>query len=34
MKYVKRKPPRTIIRKREFIRESSVLFVTDRVNIF
>ena len=34
MKYVKKKPPRTIIRKNEFKRESSVQFVTGRVHIF
>ena len=34
MKYVKKKPPRTIIRKNELKRESSVQFVTDRVHTF
>ena len=34
IKNVKRKPPRTIIRKNEFKRESSVQFFTDRVHIF
>ena len=34
IKCVKRKPSRTIIGKNEFKRESSALFVTDRVHIF